>query len=121
MRSRQQRARYDDRTGARQSERQRNQRPLAETRCDQAAIDQRPQRQPGDREGRPRLGPIRQREHVSGSPVAGIEIDEARAELVDRGPAGSDVRHLERRRDEPDRDGGIRRDSFVTTKKIGSR
>ncbi len=71
----------------------------------------------------PRPGAIRQREHVVGKQIAGIEIDEACAELVDHGPAGRDMRHLQQRLRRPDRErrGEAPRDSFVTTKKIGSR
>ena len=55
---------------------------------------------------RPRPGAIGQRKHMMGEQIAGIEIDEACAELVDNSPAGRDMRRLQRRGDEPDRHGG---------------
>ncbi|MGY4233445.1 hypothetical protein ACVIIW_002392 [Bradyrhizobium sp. USDA 4449] len=49
-------------------------------------------------------GAIRQCKHVRREQITGIEIDEARAEFVDRGPAGRDAGRLQRGSGQPDRE-----------------
>ena len=103
LRTREQRAHRDDGAGAGEAEHERYEFPLAGAEHNQTAIDQRPRR---ERCQRPRgmiARAVRQREHVGREQIARIEIDEARAELVDRGPARCDTRRLQCGRDEPDR------------------
>ncbi len=102
MRPRQQRANRDDGAGARKPEHQRDQRPFAETGQHQAAVDEGPQRQSRERKGRPRSRAIGQGENIIGEQIARIEIDRARTELIDHGPAGRDMRRFEQCQDAPD-------------------
>ena len=99
---RQQRADSDDGAGAGQAQRQRDDRQLAKAERNESAIDERPQRESRERQHRMRPRAIRQREDMIGEQIAGIDVDEARAELVDHGPAGREMRHLQRGGDEPD-------------------
>ena len=98
---REERRKADHRGGAKEAERQRHERQFGIAREHHVAVGD----APGDQDQQAlegiELHAARDREDVRREDVAGVEIDEARGEFVDRGPAGLDRQDLQRGRQAP--------------------